>query len=262
MSIFFVFSRSALHCYCFSSQITQTGLEIDSKTYLLFFCSCLVSSSMERGRLLLCQPMRVLTKKTKMWQTLTSSHLPTIWTLHARVTWTPLPRGSVCGLQWSLRTTTATMTTTTPRNPPRRGSQQPTTWKKVNLDNQALPNISTFPLTSLILHMITSPGTSAPPCQAYNLSIQLVCNPEECQHHLHHHGRWDDDLCGYPALHGDFWAGLHWWLVRDQGPSSYKPHVVKEVQADEKACPLYWQHPDTWHHWQILQSLATVQPPG
>ncbi len=36
MSIFFVFSRFALHCYCFPSQITQSGLDIDSKTYFSF----------------------------------------------------------------------------------------------------------------------------------------------------------------------------------------------------------------------------------
>lgn len=70
------------------------------------------------------------------------------------------------------------------KDPTKKG--RPTTWKKIDLDNQDLPEYQHVPPD-----FIETPYnyfSKQPPChQGYNIPNQLICNPEGRQHHFHHH---------------------------------------------------------------------------
>ncbi len=138
-------------------------------------------------------------------------------THECRVKWAPLPRGSVCGLQWrSLRTKTTTMrrrrrrrikTAPQAKGPTKKGkpASRLTTWKKVDLDNQALPKYQHVPPD-----FIETPYTyfSKYFSPRVNKHIAYQTNLYATQKYVNNTFTTTEDevrkICGHPALHGDF----------------------------------------------------------
>ncbi len=170
MSIFFVFNRSTLHCYCFPSQTTQSVLDIDSKTYFSFAA---VYSAL-------------------LWKVVDPDFIPLTHECPSDMG-PSAKRKCVRTAVEELEDEDDDNEEVEDKDQPAPQAKGPTkkgkpasrlTWKKVDLDNQALPEYQHVPPYSLRLHQ----QVLQPTCQqAYSIANQLECNTEVRQHHLHHH---------------------------------------------------------------------------